>query len=259
LRFETAEISLLGDREENQDRAAVCVRDGAVLMIVADGMGGHEGGSMAAEVAVESLRRSFLSADDQDDWHAFLRRAIASAHDEVVALGDKIGIGSRPRTTCAVCIVDDSRAIWAHVGDSRIYLARGGELLTRTRDHTPLEGLLQDGLISEEEIAGHPMRHYVEYCLGGVAEQPLISISSEMTLEAGDLLLVCSDGLWSGVPDRDIAAGPASDTALADWLARVASRAVRACTPYSDNTTATVLHALADESPAAGEDIAETE
>ena len=259
MRFETAEISLLGDREENQDRAAVCEKDGAVLIVVADGMGGHEGGSMAAEVAVESLRRGFLSTGDREDWQAFLRRAIESAHDEVVALGDKVGVGSRPRTTCAVCIAYDARVLWAHVGDSRVYLARGGELLTRTRDHTPLEGLLQDGLISEEEIAGHPMRHYVEYCLGGVAERPLISISEERALEPGDLLLVCSDGLWSGVPDREIAAGPASDTMLADWLARVSSRAVRACTPYSDNTTAITLRVLADESPSTGEEIAETE
>ena len=230
-----------------------------MLLVVADGMGGHEGGSMAAEAAVESLRRSFHDRDPGEDWPTFLRRAIETAHDEVVALGDKVGIGSRPRTTCAVSIVDDKRAMWAHVGDSRVYLVRGGKLLARTRDHTPIESLLQDGLISEEEVAGHPMRHYVEYCLGGVAERPLISISGEVALEPGDLLVVCSDGLWSGVSDREIAMGPADDTALADWLARVASRAVRACTPYSDNTTVAVLRAVAEEGPVKGEEVAETE
>jgi PPM family protein phosphatase len=246
LRFETAEISLLGDREENQDRAAIRRADGHVLLVVADGMGGHAGGALAAEVAVKSLCASFAGLWPQGDWQAFLRGALETAHDAVVEVGEKDGINSRPRATCAVCLVSDGRAAWAHVGDSRIYLAREGAIVTRTRDHTPIEGLLQDGLISEEEVAGHPMRHYVEYCLGGIAERPLITISEPESLAPGDLLLVCSDGLWSGVSDRDIGVGPDSETALADWLTRMASRAVRVGTPHSDNTTAVALRVLAD-------------
>jgi PPM family protein phosphatase len=246
LRFETAEVSLLGDREENQDRAAVQAERDGLLLVVADGMGGHVGGSLAAEVAVDSLCRSFKSAAADADPEALLSEALATAHDEVVSIGEEVSVGSRPRATCAVCLVSGGRATWGHVGDSRVYLLRGGAVLTRTRDHTPIEGLLQDGLISEEEIAGHPMRHYVEYCLGGFAERPLISVSKPVPLEAGDILLVCSDGLWSGIPDTDLAAGPEHDVAIGDWLARLAGRAVRAGTPYSDNTTAVALRALAD-------------
>ena len=246
MRFETAEVSLLGDREENQDRAAVEVDRGNVLIVVADGMGGHAGGALAAEVAVRSLCASFASRWPQDDWQAFLCGALEAAHDAVVEVGEQEGINSRPRATCAVCLVSDGRAAWAHVGDSRIYLARDGAVVTRTRDHTPIESLLQDGLISEDEVAGHPMRHYVEYCLGGIAERPLITISEPVLLEPGDLLVVCSDGLWSGVSDRDIGAGPDPETSLADWLARVASRAVRVATPHSDNTTAAALRVVAD-------------
>jgi serine/threonine protein phosphatase PrpC len=246
LRFETAEISLLGDRDENQDRAAIRTADGHVLLVVADGMGGHAGGALAAEVAVKSLCASFTGQWPQGDWQAFLRGALEAAHDAVVQVGEKEGINSRPRATCAIGLVSDGRAAWAHVGDSRIYLARGGAIVTRTRDHTPIEGLLQDGLISEEEVAGHPMRHYVEYCLGGIAERPLITISEPEPLAPGDLVLVCSDGLWSGVNDRDIGAGPDAETALADWLTRIASRAVRVGTPHSDNTTAVALRVLAD-------------
>jgi len=246
LRFETAEISLLGDREENQDRAAVCTQNGAVFLIVADGMGGHEGGALAAETALKSLRERFIAHAPEGDSEAFLRESMELAHDAVVAAGEQAGIGSRPRTTCAACLVQEGMARWVHVGDSRIYYARSGELVTRTRDHTPVESLLQDGLITEEEIAGHPMRHYVEYCLGGVSERPLVSVSEPHALAEGDLLLVCSDGLWSGLDDADIARGPGEASTLEDWLARIASRAVRMSTPYSDNTTAAALWARAD-------------
>jgi len=246
LRFETAEVSLLGDREENQDRVAVEATGGHVFLVVADGMGGHAGGALAAEVAVRSLCTDFAGRWPQDDWRAFLRGALEAAHDAVVAVGELEGINSRPRATCAVCLVSDGRAAWAHVGDSRVYLARGGAVVTRTRDHTPIESLLQDGLIGEDEVAGHPMRHYVEYCLGGIAERPLVTISEPVPLEPGDLVVVCSDGLWSGVSDRDIGVGPDPETSLADWLARIASRAVRVGTPHSDNTTAAALRVAAD-------------
>lgn len=246
MRFETAEVTLLGDREENQDRAAVRSDDGSVLLVVVDGMGGHAGGALAAETTVQSLCASYSARAPEQECREFLRGALETAHDAVVAVGDQEGIGSRPRATCAVCMVMNGHAIWGHVGDSRVYLARDGAVVTRTRDHTPIESLLQDGLISEEEVAGHPMRHYVEYCLGGNAERPLITVSESARLLAGDLLLVCSDGLWSGVSDAEIGAGPDPEATLEDWLARMAGRAVRVGTPHSDNTTAVALRVLAD-------------
>ena len=246
MRFETAEISLLGDREDNQDRVAIHEGAGGLLMVVADGMGGHAGGALAATTAVDSLRASFDTATPGLSPDRFLREALARAHEAVVTVGEKVGIGSRPRTTCAACLVRDGIATWAHVGDTRAYFSRGGALVTRTRDHTAIEALLQDGLISEDEIPGHPMRHYVEFCLGGAPEQPLITVSEPTALLPGDMLLLCSDGLWSGASDATLAAGPQEDATLADWLSRTAGRAVRACTPYSDNTTAAALRVFAD-------------
>jgi PPM family protein phosphatase len=244
LRFETAEVSLLGDREENQDRAVAHHMGGSVLLVVADGMGGHAGGALAAETAVASLRESFAGRAPEEDSGQFLRTAMAAAHDAVVAVGEEIGIGSRPRATCAACVIRDREVTWAHVGDSRVYIIRAGAIVTRTRDHTPIENLLQDGLISEDEVAGHPMRHYVEYCLGGLAERPVIAVAEPLALVAGDVVLLCSDGLWSGLMESEIAAGPDAEQSLEDWLTRLASRAVRYSTPHSDNTTATACRAL---------------
>jgi PPM family protein phosphatase len=244
LRFETAEVSLLGDREENQDRAAVHAAGGSVLLVVADGMGGHAGGALAAETAVSSLRDSFAGITPKVDDGRFLRTAMETAHDAVVSIGEEIGLGSRPRATCAACLIRDGQATWAHVGDSRVYFIREGAIVTRTRDHTPIENLLQDGLISEDEVAGHPMRHYVEYCLGGLAERPVIAVSGPVSLVPGDVMMLCSDGLWSGLMETDIAAGPDPEQPLEDWLTRLASRAVRFGTPHSDNTTAAACRAL---------------
>jgi protein phosphatase len=248
LRFETAEISLLGDREDNQDRFAVHTAAAGLLLVVADGMGGHAGGAAAASTAVASLVQSFEEADPEMDPARFLAGAIARAHDDVVALGMRVGIGAAPRTTLAACVVRDGGAVWAHVGDTRVYHARDRALLIRTRDHTAIEALLQDGLITEDEIPGHPMRHYVEFCLGGLPEQPLVTVSQPAALAPGDLLLLCSDGLWSNLEDADLAAGPDPETSLGDWLTRIAGRAVRTGAPYSDNTTAVALRALADGS-----------
>jgi PPM family protein phosphatase len=246
LRVETAEVSLLGDREDNQDRAAIERRPGGVLLVVADGMGGHAGGALAAETAVRSLCQTFAAAQPDVDGRQLLQGAMESAHDKVVGVGENFGVGSRPRATCAACVVRDGIATWAHVGDSRVYLARGGAIVTRTRDHTPIESLLQDGLITEDEIPGHPMRHYVEYCLGGLAERPVITVSEPTPLLAGDVVLLCSDGLWSGVQEEDLAAEPGEGRSLQEWLACLAAQAVRYSAPHSDNTTAVAIRSLAN-------------
>jgi serine/threonine protein phosphatase PrpC len=238
LRFETAEVSLRGDRDDNQDRAAVLLGPDRVLIAVVDGMGGHAEGARAAEAALASLKASF-DAGPAGDATLFLRRAMERAHRDVVGIGEGLTVGSRPRATCAACLVHDETACWAHVGDARVYLVRAGAVAARTRDHTPIETLLQEGLITEEEVPGHPMRHFVEYCLGGFTQLPEITVAGPVGLCAGDLLLACSDGLWAGVPDAEIAAS--AGPSLEDWLTELADRAVRKTTPYADNTTAAAL------------------
>lgn len=241
LRYETAEISLIGDREQNQDRVAVARRRGAVLLSVVDGMGGHSEGEQAAEVATGSLMRSFREAPSGIDEPArFLTTSVERAHDEVVSLGVELSLEDKPRATCAVCLVVDDTAWWAHVGDARVYLIRDGNILDRTRDHSHVEVLLREGLITEDEVHGHPMRHYVESCLGGESNLPDLSSPHRHSLQSGDVILVCSDGLWSGIPDRLIAES-CKNGAIDDWLGRLSEKAVTTCAPYSDNTTAAAL------------------
>ena len=240
LRYETAEISLIGDRDQNQDRVAICQREDCVLLLVIDGMGGHAEGALAAQVATDSLLRSFdeLSGHIENPGQ-FLTDSVERAHDEVASLGSELALQDKPRATCAACLIVGSTTWWAHVGDSRVYLIRGGQVVERTRDHSHVEVLLREGVITEDEIHGHPMRHYVECCLGGESALPDLSAPDSFELESGDVLLACSDGLWSGVPDEVIGEG-CNGAELDTWLSQLSERAVAACAPHSDNTTAAV-------------------
>jgi serine/threonine protein phosphatase PrpC len=239
LRYDTAEISLIGDRAENQDRVAVVRRQNGVFLVVVDGMGGHADGRRAAEVASESLADTFANAPKTIDTPSdFLTDAVLRAHAAVVEIGDGLQIEEKPRATCAACLVLNDRAWWAHVGDARVYLLRDGAVLQRTRDHSHVEVLLRDGVITEDEVVGHPMRHYVESCLGGESAMPELGAADVITLQPDDVLLVCSDGLWSGVPDEEIAASAAAGVGLEQWLGQLSDRAVAVNAPYSDNTTA---------------------
>ena len=128
LQIEHADLSLLGHREENQDRVAIADGDGSVLLAVVDGMGGHADGARAAETAIRTLVTEFWDASRPlFDPDGFLHLMIGRAHEAVVELGQGLPPEIRPRATCAVCLVQGSSAYWAHVGDSRVYLLRGGK------------------------------------------------------------------------------------------------------------------------------------
>jgi serine/threonine protein phosphatase PrpC len=239
-------LSLAGNRSENQDRVDVIASDSALLMTVVDGMGGHAHGARAAEVTVATLRECFAEISlPAFDPQGFLTLALARAHDRVVRLGDGVALDHKPRATCAVCLVQDGGSFWAHVGDSRIYQLRGGSVATRTRDHSHVELLLREGLIAESEMRSHPMRNFVECCLGGDSPLPDMSVTAFRKLEPGDVLLACTDGLWSGVEDGDIAKATVDPHDSMDRILRsLAERAVARNSPYSDNTSATAVRWL---------------
>lgn len=246
MQIEYAKVSALGDRQDNQDRAAVVVSEEAALLLVFDGMGGHSDGARAAETGLHVVQNLFMAATQPIfDPQGFLYMALSTAHDEVVRLGYDVAIDFRPRATCAICLVQEGGSFWAHIGDSRIYQVRDGAVLTRSRDHSHVEVLIQEGAISEEEAQDHPMRNFVECCIGGDAAVPDMSITNRKKLESGDILLACSDGLWSGLTDKDMAQiGASGDNTLAENLKAVSLKALSVNSPHSDNTTGTALRWL---------------
>ena len=151
MNVETAQSTRQGNRNDNQDRASIVVTDTRILLTVADGMGGHIGGDVAAEAAIDAMVRCFKRQRGNSirDAGDFMRESIAEAHEAVVMLGSALSPELRPRTTITVCLVADNCATWAHVGDSRIYLLRDRKVVTRTRDHSAVELLVQQGLLRD--------------------------------------------------------------------------------------------------------------
>ncbi|MGH8134248.1 MAG: PP2C family protein-serine/threonine phosphatase [Steroidobacteraceae bacterium] len=247
LRVEYADITLLGAREENQDRVSAAVAEHAALLVAADGMGGHAHGARAAQVTQQVIIEAFWhSPQPLFDPLGFLHLTLGRAHDEVVKLGVQLPLEQRPRATCAVCLIQQHASWWAHVGDSRLYHVRRGELVARSRDHSHVELLLREGLISAEQAQTHPMRNFVECCLGGDPILPDMSISRRRPIEPNDLLLVCTDGFWGPLKDAELAAGFAADGALREKLLELGTRAVKRSGPGSDNTSAAALRWLGD-------------
>jgi serine/threonine protein phosphatase PrpC len=229
MQIEYAKVSALGDRKDNQDRAAVVASNDAALMLVFDGMGGHSDGARAAETAIKVVQDLFMAATQPIfDPQGFLYMALARAHDAVVLIGQDVAVDFRPRATGALCIVQ-----------------RNGRVLTRSRDHSHVEVLIQEGAITEEEAQDHPMRNFVECCIGGDAPVPDMSITQRMGLLPGDVLLACSDGLWSGLSDNDMAEiGAPGENNLAANLKALSVKALAVNSPHSDNTTGTALRWL---------------
>jgi serine/threonine protein phosphatase PrpC len=246
--IEYAKVSALGDRTDNQDRAAVVVADEAAMMLVFDGMGGHSDGARAAEVGLKVVQDEFMAVDlPVFDPQGFLYMALAKAHDEVVGIGRDLNVDFRPRATCAICLIQEDGSYWAHIGDSRIYQMRNGRLIARSRDHSHVEVLIQEGAITEEEALDHPMRNFVECCIGGDVPVPGMSITKKRPLLAGDVLLACSDGLWTGSSDDEIAAmATRPGQPLAENLKALSLKALTANAPYSDNTTGTAVRWIGD-------------
>jgi serine/threonine protein phosphatase PrpC len=242
VNVETAQVSRQGNRNDNQDRASIVVTDTRILLTVADGMGGHIGGDVAAEAAIDALVRSFkrLRGGIRDAGD-FLRESIVEAHEAVVMLGASLAPELRPRTTITVCVVADNTATWAHVGDSRIYLIRDQKVLIRTRDHSAVELLVQQGLLKDADVHTHPMRNFVEQCLGGDPEIPQITITEPRALMAGDVMLLCSDGFWAPLQEDHVAKELNSHLELQDILDVLAREAEEAAAPSSDNVTAVAL------------------
>jgi serine/threonine protein phosphatase PrpC len=243
MNIDYAKVSALGDRQDNQDRASIVVSEEAALMMVFDGMGGHSDGARAAETGLKIVQELFTSAPMPIfDPQGFLYLALSRAHDEVVSLGKDVTVEFRPRATCAICLVQEGGAFWAHIGDSRIYLVRDHAVVRRSRDHSHVEVLIQEGAITEEQARDHPMRNFVECCIGGDSPVPDMSITNRIPLEPGDVVLACSDGLWSGMSDSDMARIAADQqAALVESLKELSMKALSVNSPHSDNTTGTAL------------------
>lgn len=198
------------EHEENQDSIGYIrdEREGVHLLIVADGVGGAVCGQMASQLAVQTIRQSFFAFNDQGGGVAGqigdrLTFAISEANRIILRRGQRDrrcrGMGS----TCAVLAIHNDSAWVAHAGDSRAYLVRENRIVRMTRDHSRVQRMLDDGLITEEEAIDHPEKHYLERALG-LREEIRVDLRLPLPICPGDRLILCTDGLTSLVWDEEI-------------------------------------------------------
>ncbi len=206
MRFTIYQESRQGGRSNNEDRIAYCYSRDALLMVVADGMGGHYYGEVAAQIAVQTLTDAFQreALPTLDDPFRFLQKGMINAHHAILDYSTRHRLNDSPRTTCVACLIQDGVAYWAHAGDSRLFLMRNGRVVAQTRDHSRVRLLIEEGVISEAQAAVHPERNKIYSCLGG-HQAPEIEFSRKTPLEHGDILVLCSDGLWGEVSGETMA------------------------------------------------------
>ncbi len=207
MKFSIHQATSVGGRPVNEDRVGYAYSREALLMVLSDGMGGHAAGEVAAQIALQSLIQAFrLSAKPRvEDPLSFLSQAIINAHYAILEYARVNHIEGNPRATVVTCLVQEGGyAWWAHVGDSRLYHIRRGKVLTRTIDHSHAQLLIEQGVLSEAQLRTHDSRNRL-YCSLGGETLPHVDFGRRAVLQAGDVIALCSDGLWGVLDDEEIA------------------------------------------------------
>jgi serine/threonine protein phosphatase PrpC len=263
MQFSVYQESQLGGRKVNQDRMGYSFTRDALLLVLADGMGGHAHGEVAATVALQTISAMFQQQATPYVRGAerFLEEACHAAHREIFRHAAAHGLSETPRTTIVICLVQHNTATWAHCGDSRLYWLRGGRILARTRDHSHIENLIDRGKVPPEARTTHPDRNKLYNCLGSTAA-PKVALSPRASLQPGDVLLLCSDGLWAALPEAELVDALARETVVRA-VPELVQSALRNGGAMSDNVTGLAIAwqgaAGAPAVPAAGSTMIHTE
>jgi len=203
MKFSVFQISRKGGREKNEDRMGYCYTRSSGLFLLADGMGGHPQGEVAAQLALQVISALYQKQAQPEiaDVTAFFTSAVMAAHHQILRYAAEKGLLDTPRTTLVAAIVQNGVAHWVHCGDSRLYFVRQGELLARTRDHSYLEQRSDSRRASA--LPADISRNVLYTCLGSPSK-PVYEQTGPIALQQGDRILLCSDGLWGAMEDIDI-------------------------------------------------------
>ncbi|WP_427913696.1 PP2C family protein-serine/threonine phosphatase [Ramlibacter sp. MMS24-I3-19] len=237
MKFSVFQISRKGGREKNEDRMGYCYTRESGLFVLADGMGGHPEGEVAAQLALQTVSALYQrdAKPQVSEPTEFLSLALMAAHHQIIRYAGEKGMLDTPRTTLVAALLQGTGATWVHCGDSRLYVVRAGELLTRTRDHSYLEQQAASSAIDPSRIN----RNILFTCLGSPTK-PVYDVTGPVTLQQGDKILLCSDGLWSSVTETDIVR-ELSTKAVAEAVPDLVELALRNGGAAGDNVTVIAL------------------
>lgn len=236
MKFSVFQVSRKGGRKKNEDRMGYCYTRSSAIFLLADGMGGHPQGEVAAELAIQSISGLFQREAQPvvTDVASFLDSAALTAHRQILRYAVEKSMADMPRTTVVVALVQDGAVTWMHCGDSRLYHVRQDDLLSRTRDHSYLEKQHLAPLMPKSMNGVN--RNVLFTCLGSPAS-PVIDIAGPYILQQGDKVMLCSDGLWDGLSDDDIVYH-LGHKAVSEAVPDLVEKALRKGGSGSDNVTA---------------------
>jgi len=235
VQFSVYQVSRKGGREKNEDRMGYCYTRDAGLFALADGMGGHPEGEVASQLALQTMSAMFQRAAKPRlvDPLRFLHDAIIAGHHQLLRYATERALMDTPRTTVVACVLQGNAAYWAHCGDSRLYLVRGDKLVARTRDHSYSE--LQETLAHVVPIGDRVNRNVLFTCLGSPGK-PVVDTAGPLVVQAGDRVMLCSDGLWGAVDDTQITQLLATHP-ITESVPELVELALRSAGEKSDNVT----------------------
>ena len=238
MKFSVHQASHIGNRKFNQDRVAYAYSNEALLLVLADGMGGHLHGELAASLAISIFTESFgrHAQPRISDPDEFISSTMRYAHDRIMKLPHDRDLGGIPGTTCVAVVVQDDMMYWGHAGDSRLYLLRDGEIMVKTRDHSIVQLWFEQGMISAEQARSHPQRNQITQCLGGIGGRFRMEAGKPVALQHDDVLLLGSDGLWGPFSDQELVDAFASRP-VSEVLDDLIERALKRGTGHADNVT----------------------
>ena len=220
--IEVASLSDVGRQRENNEDSYLYwepdseeeLRNKGRLAIIADGMGGYEGGQEASRLAVETVREFYVQSL-RGDPATVLRNAFDRAHARILSYAEEHPELRGMGTTCTALVIAGKSLHFAHVGDSRLYLIRGSEISRLTRDHSYVGRLVENGIVRSEDAESHPQRHILTAALGSGNDVIADTSLKPLSLEEGDTLILCTDGLWGVVNEQELLAASSKNPASA--------------------------------------------
>lgn len=238
LDLEIALLSRKGGRARNEDACGHWTSEAGCCWVVSDGAGGHGGGDVAARTAVKTILNCFAAAPEVSP--AALTHLLAAANQAVVAEQQTSQALHDMRATGAVLLIERKAgiALWGHLGDTRIYLLRQGQVHVQTRDHSVMQSMVEAGYGDVASLRRHPGRNMLLYALGSVEDFHPAVTASPLALESGDVFLLCSDGFWDYVEEADMLQTLHSSPTAEAWLGAMEAVLLERALPGHDNYTA---------------------
>lgn len=240
MKFTHATISHPGGRKVNEDASSnLMITAGQGCWAVADGLGGHGGGDVASKIVVDTIVEAYRNTPEFSSAH--LGKLLELAQQAILLRQQNDYRLSAMRSTTVVLLLDDAKAWWAHVGDTRLYHFASGHIVHQTKDHSVPQAMVDAGDIGYDDIRHHEDRNRLTRSLGNDGKVRTTILEQPVAIGEGDAFLICTDGFWELVTETEMEAAFAKSDTPENWLAQMEIILLRNAPASHDNYTATVI------------------